>query len=133
MICSALLAACANPYLEEMNWVERDYRAGRMSRDEYENRMDSLYMRSEAQEAENRRNTAIAATAIGAAALIGAAAIHAEAQEDRAHAIRESNRIQQRNYSRSYNSGRRSGGGGYPQTQQGPSSGGGSGNRPPPR
>ena len=89
LLCCALVA-CVNPYLAQMDVLEADYRAGRISREEYYREMDSLTARSRAWSAQNQANVALGAAAIGAAATVGGALIEAEAHEDVAHAISSS-------------------------------------------
>ena len=139
-----LLVACVNPYLAQMDRVEADYRAGRISRSEYNREMSSLDARSNAWSAQNSANVAMGATAIGAAAIVGGALIQAEANEDVAHAIHQSNRGGSR--SGGSKSGSRGGGSGpskksapaksKPQKGGGPPGGGAGGpggKRPPPQ
>ena len=82
-----LLVGCANPYLAQMDALEADYRAGRVSRSEYNREMESLRIRSNQWNAQNSANAALGASAISAAAIVGGALIQAEATEDLAHAV----------------------------------------------
>jgi hypothetical protein len=84
---ACLLVGCANPYLAQMDSLEADYRAGRVSRSEYNREMESLRIRSNQWNAQNSANAALGASAISAAAIVGGALIQAEATEDLAHAV----------------------------------------------
>lgn len=86
------LVACVNPYLAQMDQLDADYRAGRISKTEYYRQSESLRNRSDAWAAQNSANAALGAAAIGAAATVGGALIQAEATEDVAHAVNNSNR-----------------------------------------
>lgn len=85
-LCIALVG-CANPYLAQMDAVEADYQAGRISESEYNREMGSLQTRSDALSAQNSANAQIGASLIGAAGIIGGSLIQAEAIEDHAHAV----------------------------------------------
>lgn len=121
------LVACTNPYLAQMDALDADYRAGRISRDEYYRQSESLRNRSDAWAAQNSANAALGAAAIGAAATVGGALIQAEATEDLAHAVGSNNR----------GGGSKKGGGGGPSkkggsTKKKPQGGGGGGGGNPP-
>jgi hypothetical protein len=90
-LCCALVA-CVNPYLAQMDQLDADYQSGRISRTEYNRRLESLNARSDAWAAQNSANAALGVAAIGAAAEVGGALIQAEATEDLAHAVGSRNR-----------------------------------------
>ena len=83
----ALVVGCANPYLAQMNAVEADYQAGRISESEYNRKMGSLRTRSDALSSQNSANAQVGVSLIGAAGIVGGAMIQAEAVEDHAHAV----------------------------------------------
>lgn len=115
-----LLVACANPYLAQMDALDADYRAGRISRSEYDREMESLRIRSNQWNAQNSANVALGASALSAAAIVGGALIQAEATEDVAHAISSRNKPQPS---------KKGGGGGGGGSKKG---GGGGGKKPKP-
>ncbi len=90
-LCCALVA-CVNPYLAQMDQLDADYRAGLISRTEYNRRVNSLNARSDAWAAQNSANAALGAAAIVGAAHVGSALIRAEATEDLAHSVNQNNR-----------------------------------------
>ena len=87
LLLCALMVGCANPYLAQMDAVEADYQAGRISESEYNRKMDSLQARSDALSSQNSANAQIGSSLIGAAGIVGGSLIQAEAVEDHAHAV----------------------------------------------
>ena len=134
IVLCCTLVACVNPYLAQMDNLDADYRAGLISRSEYDRQMRSLHVRSDAWSAQNSANVAMGATALSAAAVIGGALIEAEAHEDVAHAINQRNKTASKGKSHG-GSGKKSGGGGSkkPETKGKPDEPqGGGGSKPPP-
>lgn len=128
-----LLAACANPYLAQMDAVDADYRAGRISRSEHDREMESLRIRSNQWNAQNSANVALGASALSAAAIVGGALIEAEATEDVAHAINSRNKPQPSKKGGGGGGGGNKKGGGGGKKPKPPSGGGGGGEKPPKR
>ncbi|MBX7208062.1 MAG: hypothetical protein K1X78_07120 [Verrucomicrobiaceae bacterium] len=126
------LVACTNPYLAQMDALDADYRAGRISQAEYNRQSESLRNRSDAWAAQNSANAALGAAAIGAAGTIGGALIEADATRHAAHTIADSNKRGGGGGGAKKGGG---GGGGGGTKKKKPSGGGGGppGGGPPPR